>query len=52
MCRGGGRLETGRVLDYTDAPNRKMASLYLSLMEKMDVRLDQFGDTSEPLAGV
>jgi hypothetical protein len=52
LGRGGGRLETGRVLDYTDAPNRKMASLYLSLMEKMDVRLDQFGDTSEPLAGV
>ncbi len=52
MGRGGGRLETGRVLDYSDQPNRKMASMYLSLMAKMGVRLDHFGDASEPLAGV
>ena len=37
----GGRLQTGRILDYRDKPNRKMCSLYLSLMDKFDVRLDQ-----------
>src|SRR5882672_1258218 len=34
LGRGGGRLETGRVLDYTGQAERKMCSLYLSLMEK------------------
>jgi hypothetical protein len=49
---GGGRLETGRVLDYLGKPNRKMCSLFLSLMDKMDVHLDSFGDSSERLAEV
>ena len=42
----GGTLETGRVADYTDAgnDNRKLCSLYLSLMDRMDVKLDRFGD--------
>jgi len=52
LGRGGGRLETGRVLDYMDKPNRKMCSLYLSLMDKMGVRLDRFGDSTERLAEV
>ena len=48
----GGALETGRILDYTDAgdDNRKLCSLYLSLMDRMDVRLDQFGDSDVRLA--
>ena len=50
--RGGGQLETGRVLDYREKPNRKMCSLYLSLMDKFGVRLDRFGDSSERLAEV
>jgi hypothetical protein len=48
----GGKLRTGRVLDYLGKPNRKMCSLYLSLMDKFGVRLDRFGDSSERLAEV
>src|SRR5690606_27437810 len=29
LGRGGGKLATGRVLDYLDKPNRKMCSLYM-----------------------
>lgn len=50
--RGGGKLESGRVLDYTGKPNRKMCSLYLSMMDKMGVHLDAFGDSKERLAEV
>lgn len=48
--RGGGRLETGRVLDYLDRPNRRMCGLYLSLMDKFGIRPDRFGDATEKLA--
>ncbi len=50
----GGTLETGRVLDYTGAgdDNRKLCSLYLSLMDRMDVKLDEFGDAKTRLAGL
>ena len=50
--RGGGRIQTGRILDYLGKPNRKMCSLYLSLMEKAGVRLKEFGDSKEPLAEI
>ena len=40
------------MLDYLDKPNRKMCSLFLSLMDKFDVRLDSFGDSAERLAEV
>jgi hypothetical protein len=49
---GGGQIRTGRVLDYLDKPNRKMCSLYLSLMDKAGVRLDSFGDSTERLAEI
>jgi hypothetical protein len=49
---GGGRLQTGRVLDYQGQESRKMCSLYLSLMDKTGVRLKQFGDATERLADV
>ena len=52
LGRGGGRLETGRVLDYLESPNRKMCSLYLSLMDKMGVHLEQFGDSDQQLSEV
>jgi hypothetical protein len=50
----GDTLETGRVLDYTNAgdDNRKLCSLYLSLMDRMDVKLDRFGDAETRLAGL
>jgi hypothetical protein len=50
----GGKLETGRVLDYTGRGNgdRKLCSLYLSLMDRMGVTLDRFGDADSRLAGL
>ena len=47
----GGTLETGRALNYLDAgeDNRKMCSLYLSLMDRFGVKLEQFGDARERL---
>jgi hypothetical protein len=50
--RGGGKLETGRTLDYLGKPNRRMASLYLSMMDKVGVHEDEFGDSKERLAEV
>src|SRR6185437_4794584 len=35
LGRGGGRIETGRVLDYRNQANRQMCRLYLSMMDKM-----------------
>lgn len=52
LGRAGGKIETGRVLDYSKAENRQMCRLYMSLMEKMGVREKSFGDASEPLAEV
>lgn len=50
----GGALQTGRVLDYRDTgdDNRKLCSLYLSLMDRMDVKLARFGDAETRLAGL
>lgn len=50
--RGGGKIQSGRVLDYRDKSNRQMCRLYLSMMDKMNVRLKEFGDATEPLAEV
>lgn len=50
----GGALKTGRSLSYLGEPdeNRKMCSLYLSLMDRMGVKLDHFGDSDSRLARV
>ncbi len=50
----GGSLETGRILDYTDRgdENRKLCSLYLSLLNRFGLKLDHFGDADTSLAGV
>jgi hypothetical protein len=50
----GGTLETGRVLDYALAgdENRKLCSFYLSLMDRMGVTLDRFGDAANRLDGI
>jgi hypothetical protein len=50
----GGTLKTGRSLDYLtegDA-NRKMCSLYLSIMDRMGIKLDRFGDANTRLEGL
>lgn len=51
MGKGGGSLKTGRILDYLDKgdEHRKVCSLYLSLMDRMGVQLDRFGDASTRL---
>ena len=49
---GGGKLKGGRVLDYTGKPERQMCRLYLSMMDKMNVRLPKFGDATKPLEEV
>jgi hypothetical protein len=50
----GGALETGRSLDYLYAgdENRKLCSLYLSIMDRMGVPLDRFGDAEQRLANL
>jgi hypothetical protein len=52
LGRGGGTVRSGRCLDYLNKPNRRMCSLYLSLLDRLGVRLDRFGDSSERLNGV
>ena len=47
----GGTLQTGRSLSYMKDgdDNRKLSSLYLSLMDRYGVKLDQFGDATTRL---
>jgi hypothetical protein len=48
----GGRIKGGRVLDYKDKAERQMSRLFLSLMDKMDVRPKTFGDAAMMLEEV
>ncbi len=52
LGKGGGQIKTGRILDYLKKPNRKMCSLYLSLLDKAGIRLDSFGDSKERLTDI
>ncbi len=47
----GGTVQTGRTLDYVNAgdDNRKLCSLFLSIMDRMDIKLDHFGDAETRL---
>jgi Protein of unknown function (DUF1552) len=47
----GGTIETGRVLNFIDDgdDNRKLCSLYLSLLHRMEVKQARFGDADRPL---
>ncbi|HJZ74504.1 MAG TPA: DUF1552 domain-containing protein [Vicinamibacterales bacterium] len=47
----GGTLATGRSLEYLYAGDekRRLCSLYLSIMERMGVTIDRFGDADRPL---
>ena len=48
----GGTLKTGRTLDYLTVgdENRKLCSLYLGLMDRLGLPLEQFGDARTRLA--
>jgi hypothetical protein len=50
----GGAFETGRAIDYRCAgdDNRRLCSLYLSIMDAMGVALDRFGDADRRLGGL
>jgi hypothetical protein len=50
----GGTLDTGRVLDYATRgdENRKLCSLYLSLLDRMGASLPRFGDADSRLADI
>ncbi len=47
----GGTLQTGRTLNYLGESdeNRKMCSLYLSILERMGIETEKFGDAEAPL---
>jgi len=45
----GGRIQGGRVLDYSGKSERQMCRLFLSMMDKMSVRQKTFGDATAPL---
>ena len=46
-----GTIQTGRTLDYLNAgdENRKVCSLYMSIMDRMGVKVQQFGDATSKL---
>ncbi len=52
--RGGGGLKTGRILDYMDSgnENRRLNSLFLSIMDHMGVELPGYGDTRRRIAEI
>lgn len=45
----GGAFRTGRTLDFQQSRNRKFSSLLMTLADRMGLRLDRFGDSSEQL---
>lgn len=49
---GGGRIKGGRVLNYWEKPERQMCRLYLSILDKVGVHLDRFGDATRALEEV
>ena len=49
LGRAGGRIQGGQNLDYLDNPNRQMCRMYLTMLNKMGVNIDQFGDARAPL---
>ncbi len=48
----GDRLKGGRALDFSGKPERQLCRLFLSLMDKMDVRPKTFGDAKKGLEEV
>lgn len=50
--QAGGQLQTGRVLDYLHRSDdeRRACNLYLSLMDRLGVKLPRFGDSQRRLA--
>lgn len=49
---GGGQIQGGRVLDYRQDSQRQLCRLFLSLMGKMGVQQESFGDATQPLTEI
>ena len=47
-----GRVKSGHALDHKENSECQMCRLYLSMMDKMNVRLSKFGDASKVLEEV
>lgn len=47
--QAGGRLKTGRVLDFSSASDRRLNRLFLSMARNAGLELDHFGDARQPL---
>jgi hypothetical protein len=45
----GGKIPGGQNLDYAGNTDRQMCRLYISMMNKMGVNVNQFGDAHKPL---
>lgn len=48
----GGTLKTGRTLDFEGVDDRKMSSLCLGIMDRMNVPLSTFGNATDQLVGL
>lgn len=48
----GGQIQAGKSLNYLDESDRQMCRLYLSMLDKMGVAADKFGDATQSLAEV
>lgn len=52
LGKGGGKIRGGDVLDYRNAPERQLCRLFISIMEKMDLPTERFGDATQKLSEV
>ena len=46
--RAGGTIDVGRQINYRD--DRSMSSMHLSILQRLGVKIDRFGETAEPMA--
>jgi hypothetical protein len=49
---GGGSIRTGQNLDFSGQSERQMCRLYLSLLQRFGIHLEQFGDATLPLDAI
>ncbi|MEI6713421.1 MAG: DUF1552 domain-containing protein [Verrucomicrobiota bacterium] len=47
---GGGTIRGGRLLDYSQDPNRKLCRLHMAIMDRMGIHMNRFGDADTALS--
>ena len=52
LGNAGGQIKTGQNMNYMENENRQMCRLFMSMMNKMNVNVDKFGDATESLAEI